>query len=339
MTPRSTAIEAFLARAGWAGADRFPLAGDASSRSYVRLARGRTRAVLMDAPPEAGQDVRPFVAMAADLAARGLSVPAILARDETRGLLLLEDLGDDTFTTRLRARPAAEPDLYAAAAAVLARMQAAPPPASLPLYPEIMPDLAAVSIDWYAPEGAPHRAALVEAVRAALRHPALAEAVLIHRDFHADNLLWLPDRDADARVGVLDFQDAMRGPREYDLASLIHDPRRPVSDAARAAALTAWAEATGRDADTVAAGVAICSAQRCLRILGGFARLCLRDGKTRYPDFIPATWAALMRDLDHPALAGLRAVALAALPAPDAARLDAIRARAGTMAGRQRAVA
>jgi aminoglycoside/choline kinase family phosphotransferase len=327
MTDRAEALEDFLLHAGWADAQRTPLAGDASRRSYLRLERDGARRIVMDAPASAGQDVRPFLAIGATLAARGLSVPRVEARDEAEGFLLLEDLGDDTYTRLLRRAPAEEPALYAAAAGALARLQADPPPADLSSYPASMPELAALSIDWYAPGG--DRAALVSAMAAALDHPAVAEPVLVHRDFHADNLIWLPGREGAARVGMLDFQDAMKGPREYDLASLIHDPRRPVSEAARRAALTVWGEATARDAETVAAGVAICSAQRCLRILGVFARLCLRDGKPRYVDFIPATWTALQSDLRHPALAGLRA-ACAALPAPEAARLDMLRAGAGT---------
>ncbi|TFL20146.1 aminoglycoside phosphotransferase family protein [Jannaschia formosa] len=335
MKDRSGAIETFLALAGWQDATRVPLAGDASRRSYVRLLREPERAILMDAPPDAEQDVRPFLAVAAELAARGLSVPGILARDTRRGLLLLEDLGDDTYARATAADPGSEPLLYATAAEALAEMQATPPP-DLPRYTDRMPELAALAIDWYAPEAAPHRDALKAAMAEALAHPAVTSDTLVHRDYHADNLLWLPRRAGVARVGMLDFQDAMRGPRDYDLASLIHDPRRAVSPEARQAALGAWQAATGRDPDEIAAGIAICSAQRCLRILGVFARLCLRDGKTRYPDFIPATWAALLSDLAHPALSGLREVARA-LPPPSPDRLDAIRARAGAMAGRERA--
>jgi aminoglycoside/choline kinase family phosphotransferase len=337
MTARTDAMEALLARVDWSDAIRTPLAGDASRRRYVRLSLGEATRILMDAPPDPEHDIRPFVVMAQTLAARGLSVPLIHAGDEVNGYLLIEDLGDDTFTRLLSRDPGREGLLYATAAEALARLQSAPPPDELPSYPEQMPELAALSVDWYAP-GA-DRGALVAAMGAALDHPSVAERVLVHRDFHADNLIWLPDRTGPARVGMLDFQDAMKGPRDYDLASLIHDPRRRVSDAARQAALDAWQAATGRAAQDVAAGVAICSAQRCLRILGVFARLCLRDGKAHYIDFIPATWAALMRDLSHPALADLRRAVEEALPEPDAGRLDAIRAAAGSRTGAERAVA
>jgi aminoglycoside/choline kinase family phosphotransferase len=194
-----------------------------------------------------------------------------------------------------------------------------------------MPDLAGLAIDWYAPECRNLRPALVAAMDRALDAHA-GPAVFTHRDYHADNLLWLPERMGLARVGLLDFQDAMLAPVGYDLASLIHDPRRNVSPAAQQAATAAFREATGLPEEALGTHIAAASAQRALRILGVFARLCLRDGKTRYPDVIPATWAALQRDLRHPALAELREIC-AALPAPDAARLDRIRAAAGRRAG------
>ena len=113
MPDRSGHIGNFLARAGWEGASRAPLAGDASHRRYERLTNGpeNARAVLMDAPPEKGEDVRPFIAIARHLGGRGLSAPAILAADESRGLLLLEDLGDDLFARVLERDPALEEPL------------------------------------------------------------------------------------------------------------------------------------------------------------------------------------------------------------------------------------
>ena len=110
MTERNAAIARFLERAGWGDAARRKLAGDASFRRYERLTGPRGRAVLMDAPPPQ-ENVRPFLKVARHLAALGYSAPEILAEDATVGLLLLEDLGDDTFT-RLLAKGADETELY-----------------------------------------------------------------------------------------------------------------------------------------------------------------------------------------------------------------------------------
>jgi aminoglycoside/choline kinase family phosphotransferase len=150
----------------------------------------------------------------------------------------------------------------------------------------------------------------------------------VHRDYHADNLLWLPARTGVARVGVLDFQDAMAGPLEYDLASLLHDARRVVSEPTITVARERWQTRTGRSASEVAKGFAVCSVQRGLRILGVFTRLCIRDGKTHYPDFIPRTWDLLLKDLAHPDLAELKALVTQVLPPPTPERLASIRARA-----------
>src|SRR5713226_8619414 len=97
MAERDAEIAGFLAAAGWHGAERRPLAGDASFRRYERLTRAGERAVLMDAPPP-HEDVRPFLAVAAMLRRLGLSAPKVLAGDESSGLLLIEDLGDGTYT-------------------------------------------------------------------------------------------------------------------------------------------------------------------------------------------------------------------------------------------------
>ncbi|MGB3408553.1 MAG: phosphotransferase [Jannaschia sp.] len=337
MMDRAAAIEAFLARSGWQGVRRDPLVGDASLRRYERLNGGPRPALLMDAPPASGEDVAPFLRVADILRARGLSVPEIFAVDVDAGLLILEDFGTALYAKVAQTAPGQEVTLYRAAGETLASMHRSPPPEDMPRYLPLMANLAALSLDWYAPEHRGHRPDLVAAMATALNDPALAQPTLVHRDFHADNLIWLPDRAGAARVGLLDFQDAMLGPPDYDLASLIDDPRRTVTDAARQAATDAYIAASGRPQAEVATGLAICSTQRCLRILGVFARLCLRDGKVHYPSFIPRTWDALLRNLAHPALADLRVVILNTMPAPTEIRLDAIRSQAGAFRGQDHA--
>ncbi|MDH3262873.1 MAG: phosphotransferase, partial [Paracoccaceae bacterium] len=126
---RAAAAVRFLAEAGWAGAARVALAGDASARRYERLSRGPGEtAVLMDAAPGAGEDVRRFAAAARHLAGLGFSAPRILAEDAEHGFLLLEDLGDDLFARLLARDPAREADLYAAATDVLVALHRHPAP-------------------------------------------------------------------------------------------------------------------------------------------------------------------------------------------------------------------
>jgi aminoglycoside/choline kinase family phosphotransferase len=336
---RAEAAARFLALAGWGGATRAALAGDASSRRYERLSRatGET-AVLMDAPPATGEDVRPFTAIARHLAGLGLSAPLILAEDAEQGFLLLEDLGDALFARLLARDPAREAELYAAATDVLVALHRHPAPADLPrLDATTMPPLVAPVFDWYH-AGATGRPARPEA-RAALED-ALAEAldclapvsrpVLILRDYHAENLIWLPGREGAARVGLLDFQDARAGHPAYDLVSLLEDARRDVAEPTRQLAIRRYIEATGAAAETFEAALAVQGAQRNLRILGVFARLSLHFGKAQYVDMIPRVWAHLRRDLAHPALAAV-ARTTAPLPAPDPALLKRLKDLCGTV--------
>ncbi len=330
MPDRGGQIQRFLANTDWSDAARATLAGDASNRRYLRLTRADgSTAVLMDAPPERGEDVRPFLRIADHLRSLGLSAPAILARDAGTGLLLLEDLGDALFARVLEDRPDREAQLYTAATELLADLHRHDPPPDLATYgPEVMADRAALALDWYAGGAdAATRAAFVEAIASDLSHLATPLDVLVQRDYHAENLLWLPDRAGIARVGLLDFQDAMKGHRAYDLVSLLQDARRDVPRETEQAMIARYLDRTGLDAAGFQAAYHALGAQRNLRILGVFARLGLRDGKPRYLHLMPRVWGYLMRDLAHPDLARMRRLVESALPAPSPRTLTAIQAR------------
>lgn len=133
MTDRNAQIEAFVENAGWGDAVVSHLAGDASNRRYLRLIRpsNAQRAVLMDAPPEKGEDVHPFVKIATYLTSVGLSAPHILHRDDDAGFLLLEDLGDALFASIVPRNPDLEDRLYSTAIDVLVHLHAQPAPDGL----------------------------------------------------------------------------------------------------------------------------------------------------------------------------------------------------------------
>jgi aminoglycoside/choline kinase family phosphotransferase len=333
MPDRDAQIAAFAADAGWGTAERRSLAGDASNRRYLRLVRpDGARAVLMDAPASRGEDVRPFTAIARHLSGLGLSAPAILAEDAEAGLLLLEDLGDALFARVLERDPAQEETLYRAATDLLVELHRHAPPAGLASYaPAPMADLAALALDWYGggitgrtdPE---LRARLCALLARHLSDLPGIDEVLVQRDYHAENLLWLPERTGVARVGLLDFQDAMRGHRAYDLVSLLEDARRDVSPAIADTMLARYIAATGVDAAAFTTAFHWMGAQRNLRILGVFARLGLRDGKPHYLDLIPRVWTHLQTDLSHPALAPLAEMLDEALPPPSPAALAKLKA-------------
>jgi aminoglycoside/choline kinase family phosphotransferase len=307
---RTAQIGHFLAAAGWADAERRALAGDASFRRYDRLRRGAESAVLMDAPPPQ-EDVRPFLAVAAILRRLGLSAPRILARDEAAGLLLLEDLGDGTYT-RLLAGGAEEAALYGLAVDTLIHLQRRFDPAgvTLPPYDEgrLLAE-AALLVDWFLPAttGRPtppeQCAEYLAAWRRALP-PASATSTLVLRDYHVDNLVHLPARGGVAACGLLDFQDAVIGPASYDLVSLLEDARRDVPPTLAASMIERYLAAfPDIDRADFLGSYAVLGAQRNAKIIGIFTRLWRRDGKPQYLAHIPRVWRLLEQDLRHPSLA------------------------------------
>lgn len=313
---RHAQIETFLSTQGLAGSPRRQIAGDASFRRYERIVTPEGQAiVLMDAPPEK-EDVRPFLAVQSCLHGAGYSVPGVLAKDVENGFLLLEDLGDASFTRVLAESPNREEALYGAAVDALADLYArgTAVASGVPAYDMPLLEREAVLLaEWFLPlvMGA-ERAKRVgqefmEVMLAALKASDLTPRVLVHRDYHADNLFWLAERSpAIARVGMLDFQDAVLGRPAYDLVSLLEDARRDVSTAVVEASLRRFVQATGESPEALAAEFALYGAQRNAKILGIFARLRLRDGKPRYLSLIPRVWAHFMRDISHPSLAPLR---------------------------------
>ncbi len=354
---RRQSIETFLQQAGWSNAERLPLTGDASTRRYIRLKRDGQTALLMDQPqgaesptasanatPEerqalgynavarlAGADCGRFVAAANWLHGLGLSAPEIFAADAPQGLVLMEDLGADLFTDSL-AQGASEAQLYEGAAEVLAKLHAQDAPAVLPpdkplhAYDEVAL-LAEVDLltEWFFPV-ALHRPATKTEVddfhslwREVLAPVLKSRAVFVHRDYHAQNLMWLADRRDAARVGLIDFQDGVAGSPAYDVISLTEDARRDVSPEIARLTLSHYlnkmrGQGTSVDEDALALQMAVYAAQRNTKIVGIFARLFRRDGKPRYLDLLPRVWRYLGADLQHPALARLKSWYDSAIP-------------------------
>jgi aminoglycoside/choline kinase family phosphotransferase len=319
---RAAAIAGFLESAGWAGAERRPLAGDASFRRYERLALDGRTAMLMDALPPR-EDVRPFVAMARHLVGLGYSAPRILAEDTDAGLLVIEDLGDATYTSEL-ARGADEEALYTLAVDLLIDLHRNPGAARIDVPPyddRRLLDEAALLTDWYMPamrgyETPPAaRAAYLDLWRTAFATPRQVPETLVLRDYHVDNLMVVAGREGLAACGLLDFQDAVIGPVSYDLVSLIEDARRDVPASLAHAMVERYLGAfPDLDRAAFAASRAILGAQRSAKIIGIFTRLLERDGKAQYLAHIPRVWRLLEGDLAHPALAPMRAWLDAEIP-------------------------
>jgi hypothetical protein len=157
-----------------------------------------------------------------------------------------------------------------------------------------------------------------------------APQVLIQRDYHAENLLWLPERKGAARVGLLDFQDAMSGHAAYDLVSILQDARRDVPPAIEAAMIDRYIAQNPQDKEAFRAAYAILGVQRNLRIVGAFAKLCIDLGKPRYIDLIPRVWEFVERNLAHPALAPVANHIRTTLPAPTPDALSTLKSKCAT---------
>ncbi|WP_010542946.1 aminoglycoside phosphotransferase family protein [Sphingomonas elodea] len=299
MTP-PLAAPAFLASAGWDGADILPVAGDASFRRYFRVVDGGRSAILMDAPPP-HEDPRPFLAVARWLTRNGFAAPAILHEDLAQGLVLLEDFGDMRLRETVDAEPTREQGLYGAAVDLLVRLHQVEAAVEAPYDLAVYQREVALFVEWYCPavgletDLAGYRDAW-DAVLAPLADGHRPVTVL--RDYHAENLMLIEGGEG---LGLLDFQDALAGHPAYDLVSLLQDARRDVPEATEAAMLARYRAATGAGA---AFDIAyhVLGAQRNAKIIGIFTRLWKRDGKPRYPSLCPRVWRYLERDLAHPAL-------------------------------------
>ena len=341
---RLKAMMAFCGKTEWAKAHPRFLQGDASTRAYARLMGNGETVILMDSParPDGApvrdgkpysqlvhlaEDVRPFVALGGTLEAAGLSVPHVHAQDLENGFLITEDLGDRVFSWETGDDPGLD-TLYSAAVEVLVHLKSHPPDPELPLsdgQAHTLPPYdratlefeAELLLEWYYPaiRGEPAtgtvRAAFLDVLRPVLDTVIDRDQGWVLRDYHSPNLLWLPDREGIRRVGVIDFQDALRGPVAYDLVSLLQDARRDISEDLEEALFAHYCRARAEsdstfDEEEFAAAYAVLGAQRNCKILGIFARLAKRDGKYDYLAHIPRVSAYLQRCLAHPAVDGLR---------------------------------
>jgi tRNA threonylcarbamoyl adenosine modification protein YjeE len=315
--------------------------GDASTRAYARLSDPHRSQILMDSPrmPDGppirnglpysriahlAEDVTAFHAVREALGACGVNVPRVLKYDHAHGFLLLDDFGSTTFGAAL-ANGQDMRTLWSAALDVLVELRAHAPPERLPVPggADLVLhrfDRTALTIevelltDWYWPavKGAPipvdAKAEFLRIWNAQIDWLQTLPLGWVLRDYHSPNLMWL----SDGRVGVLDFQDAMRGPWAYDVVSLLQDARLDVPEAIERDLLAEYhakvrACEPSFDAAAFDTAYAILGAQRNTKLLGIFTRLARRDLKPAYLAHIPRIWRYLERDLQHPALAELRA--------------------------------
>jgi len=272
----------------------------------------------------AGPNLAAFAGLTEELTARGFSAPHILAADLPGGLLLLEDLGDDLFA-RVIPAGADEAALYRHGVESLAAIYRSSFPAHLRHHggewhvldfdaPALLAETD-LFLDWLVTRhlGRAISSADRENWRAVWKaaFPALTTeaAGLALRDYHAENLLWLPDRTGPARIGLIDYQDALFVHPAYDLVSLLEDARRDVPPELAQAMKAHFLKAAHiSDAAAFDAAYAVLGAQRHAKILGIFVRLAIRDGKPKYLGLLPRVARHFLTDISHPALSEVRAL-------------------------------
>lgn len=339
---RTLEIREFLDQNGWKTAKRRFLQGDASPRAYETISDNHgKKAILMNAPATTdgsivrdgkryselahlAEDVRPFVAIGEALRARGLPAPEIYAQAMDKGFLLLQDFGRGSVIEA--DRPVAE--RYEVALDLLAAIHSLDWPETVPLpggnsytLPVFDKDVVDIELsllaEWYAPHvaGAAFQASAIKQYQAIWNdlfdRLSRGEKSWMLRDYHSPNLIWRPQEAGLARIGIIDYQDALIGPSAYDVASLCQDARHTVPPALEAALKDRYAAARAaqeKPFDRVAfeADYAIIAAERGTRLLGLWPRLKMRDGKPHYMKHMPRTKEYLRRSLMHPILRDLR---------------------------------
>ncbi len=340
---RLRAFRGLVDKSGWADAARAPMPSDASViRSYERLVKpsGETALLMISPPRPVGPPVRrgrpyttiaklaetvhAFVAMDKGLRAQGLSAPKIYGEDLEAGLLIVEDLGSEPVVDS----DGPIPERYAEAVRVLAKLHGSELPQVLPVgdgTEHALPpyDLEALLIevelltDWYVPHiigthlSGSARAEFVNIWTETLQEIFAGPTTWTLRDYHSPNLIWLDGREGLARIGIIDFQDAVMGPPAYDVASLLQDARETVAPDLELKLIGVYARERRAsdpqfDVAAFARAYAIMGTQRATKILGIFARLDRRDGKPHYLKHLPRIEAYLMRNLAHPSLAKLK---------------------------------
>jgi aminoglycoside/choline kinase family phosphotransferase len=293
-------LTAWLARDLTFGAERIaPASEDASFRRYFRIWRDGETFIVMDAPPEK-LALAPYLAIAGMLTAIGVHVPRVLAEEHGRGFLLVTDLGTRQYLDDLEVDQHVEAH-YLDAMMALSRIQSRGPPhaAHLPPYDrKLLEREMQLMPEWFCERhlklalSDAERSLLAEAFELLCREALAQPQVFVHRDYHSRNLMVCPGDNP----GILDFQDAVRGPVTYDLVSLFRDcyigwPAPRVREWALRYREMAAASGVdvGPDEARFMRWFDLMGAQRHLKVLGIFARLCHRDGKRAYLDDLPLT--------------------------------------------------
>jgi len=293
---RETLIKEFLGQNHINNYQIQKIAGDASFRNYYRIKQGDNSFIIMDAQPPR-EDTRPFCQIADFLFKHNFSTPKIFARNESSGLLLLEDFGDDSYRKVLEHKASDEIAIYTDAVNLLINLTKINPPNNLPVYdPQLLLAEVMLLVDWYLPkiifrEISTQQIDEFKQIWLNLFAKLSPSKNLVLRDYHSDNLMLLNEREGIRKVGLLDFQDAVIGCAAYDLVSLLEDARIDVSKNIQQKMLQHYLNHSDCDHNQFILDYQILSLQRNIKIIGIFSRLSARDNKQNYLDFLPRVFS------------------------------------------------
>jgi hypothetical protein len=315
LNSRDQQRNAFIDHSPWASWSVEALQADASFRRYFRLTGENETVLLMDAPP-ATEDLAAFICIAEYLRAKGLRSPRILQKDLDHGFAIIEDFGHSTYTKLLDKGHAAEPLYTLAIDSLIALHQGyAAAEIDLPHYHDgFYDDEAALFVDWYMPARLGRRLS-EEARREFLDiFSSLVHGVdqkhecVVLRDYHVDNLMLVDGSEGINSCGQLDFQDALIGSRAYDIVSLLEDARRDVCPEMTTRLIARFLDCQPEiDAEQFKRDYEVLGAHRHAKVIGIFVRLCVRDNKAHYLNYLPHVQGLFARSLEHESLAPLRA--------------------------------
>ena len=292
------------------------LPNDASLRRYERIVSSRGNFILMDASLDKNS-IKSFILIAEFLHKKGYSAPKIFGKEEKLGLLLLEDLGEKSYTSLLGLpNKEVERKLYKKAIDLLVDIHINDHAYDIEIPPyknEFLLEESALLVDWYFPTLLGHNISeklkkeYVSAWEKIFERIYYIASCLVLRDYHVDNLLWLEDRYGIKNIGILDFQDAVKGSYAYDVVSLLEDARRDVDPEIAQEMLEHYIKQMKKiDQKKFLSDYKILGVQRSCKIVGIFARKAARDNDSRYLKHLPRVWNYIKKNIEHPILEPLK---------------------------------
>jgi len=315
MSERELFKKEFIQKNNLNSYESYELKSDASFRKYTRYIKDNGSLIVMDCPPDK-ENLPNYIKTNEILKNSGFSVPDIHESDTKNGFALIQDFGDTSFKNVLNKEfeGVEFPDemrLYERAVDALIKMhQEIPKNLDLPVYNDkMLVDESSLFIEWYLTVLNGEKLSKQEQndfiiiLKDLLKHTKDFQKVFVHRDYHAENLFWLPEEQGIRRIGIIDFQDAVYGSPIYDLVSLLEDARREVSKTVVEAMITKYLKAFPQySRKDFLASYSILSLQRNLKIVGIFTRQAAKYKRSEYLKYLSRVWGYINGSLRHPLL-------------------------------------